>query len=739
MNFKYVKVSLLSLMSASALSSWADGTLIINDLNLKPGEEKVVEVFLTNDEDIATFECKIDIPQGLEVVSMPEPNTERVPIKKGTWLSEWKNVSETTLYFTYLSNDPTKPGTWIQGSEGAVASFVVRAKEEVEGQTLEMNVHEIEIVTPAETLVQTSDELTVKLNVAPAQEVNVAITAAEPTAARPGELVPITLALANEVECSSLQFDIHPSEGLSIVLDEDDEVAYDKLDRNNANVVTAIHLDGTVRLTLSNILTNIAVNGNEGDFITLYAKIDEGYKGESVSLTIDQIVMSDTGDGGARPTKSYDGKGCTIEFENLAIADNEEAWQRIQTDLSDLAIAVEACDAAIQTLEYGKRLEEFSSVPADVQAWIEETLAANQALYETIDLGPDSNVDIDAKVDELDAALNSAAKYDASRYCLAAETYYFGGEDIEGVKAAIESRFDELQPENQAAVTAAMTEIENAIADMNAANAAYTEYDPEVHAAIIAEAQAVMAQVQTLVENIERLAAVAEDLTDLATNKEILEEWIADNLPVVNDPKYNAAYNAAAAELSGAVGALKTTVAQAQADGIVTEAEKLAIDASIAQVQELMQKLEDTAVAANDARVADNKEAASADYELAVVLNEEFTEEIYNSYDSEVRESVEDYFVLGNKIALLSNLVDAALTAVEKEGSYESPFDAAEIRAEINALKAQLDMATAISGVKGQNANGSIYTVDGKRVDSPVKGQVNIVREGGKSVKLIVK
>ena len=262
-------------------------------------------------------------------------------------------------------------------------------------------------------------------------------------------------------------------------------------------------------------------------------------------------------------------------------------------------------------------------------------------------------------------------------------------------------------------VLAPVVEIDTAIVDMVEMVLDYQQKvtaNEEVYTRLTADIAAVQAKLDAAKTTIE---------TDYA---EVAEQFMADIVALQED------VDSISNEVKGLYDEVKLTAeSQIDATAIETGIEKVLADAAAALATEEAKKANEEAYTRLTADIA----AVQAKLDAAKTTIETDYAEVAEQFTADIAALQEDVDSISNEVKGLYD--EVKLTA-------ESQIDATAIEAGIEKVLADAKKAhegSSIAGVKGPEGAEllGIYTVSGKRVAAPLKGQVNIFKYSDGTVK----
>ena len=730
------------------MSVSAENKVSMDNLNIKSGETKTVAVFLDNSDAISTLQMDIKLPSGLLFKNNLTRNEARLDRDSHTIYMDhlkFDQESRSNIYrLTILSSDLSN----IVGNSGAVVYFDVEAnsslietrdivltnivgssseKDEETGFTVK---YELEDYTASVSpnigqLFFTDDSLSVKTD---------------------GTSKKVDVSLINYVKVRGLQAVVTLPEGLSFETKDNGRPRFEYSDRlpQNATISSNITEDGKLHLAISD-LTGGTIEEKEDTTVlfSFYVKASEALA-EISDITLSEVVISDNSDHGIEVHGTS-----TVKIYNSFIAyytpanDSvqglrtryEAAVERINTEaanVKDSAIVVNAVQ------EVATRIEDLQN--SVDEAYANETLAAtydevlapvveiDTAIVDMVEMVLDYQQKVTANEEaytRLTADIAAVqAKLDAVKttieadYAEVAEQFTADiaalQEDIDSISNEVKGLYNEMKltAESQIDATAIETGIEKVLADAAAALATEEakKANEEAYTRLTADIAAVQAKLDAAKTTIE---------TDYA---EVAEQFTADIAALQED------IDSISNEVQGLYDEVKLT-AESQIDATAIEAgiEKVLADAAAALATEEAKKANEEAYTRLTADIA----AVQAKLDAAKATIETDYAEVAEQFMADIAALQEDIDSISNEVKGLYD--EVKLTA-------ESQIDATAIEAGIEKVLADAKKAhegSSIAGVKGPEGAEllGIYTVSGKRVAAPLKGQVNIFKYSDGTVK----
>ncbi len=690
MKFSYkqsvVKALLLFVALVSAKAAQADNRLEIAPVTFTGYETVQVPVTLDNTDPVASFQFDVALPDCLEFAGEPVKNLDRLS-QNGHQIA----FRTATGRVMVISRNREA----VMGNSGTVLTLPVRVKP---GQ-LDNSAHTIKVrhitmsdAAGTETWSQPVFDVTATL-----QASRIIASADAPSMVfAPGRSRMVNVSMTNNCNIDAFQLDVVLPEGFTI----EGEIELGARCSNTAYIDVVPQADGrTTRLIMSDLMTNHAVNGNEGVVFSMNVKAPFDFMAETAEITVNNFQVSyATG-------ASVHGEGFTMTVVNsqqsysLALArvtalENalEAALETIATEapdvkdnfpgdalatrISDLKAAVNAAYEDYTIIDsYNSLMETADGIAADIEALVAQAKEAEAAFKAEEKRKADNLAAYNAvlaEIEALQASLNTAAANVAEQYPHA---------NVTAEKEAAQN-----------AITAAKTAADNAYAGVAAEGVfTYTVNKTEIEALIAAmtakaqaEEEAYQAEEQRKADNLAAYNAVVAELNALQASLDAVAANVAEQYPHAN----------VAAQKEAAQNAINTAKADAEAayEAVAAEGEfnytldKAAIEALIAAV---------TAKAQADEAAYENEEARKAANEAAYQAVVEQLNALSEQLDQTAAAAVETYphADVTEEVAAARDAIAAALAAADAdkastadEGLFSYTVDTEAIEALINAV-----------------------------------------------------
>lgn len=723
----------------------ADNKVTIESFNIKPGEEKTVAVCLDNSDRITALQMDIALPDGIVYVANSLTRDE-VRLDRDYHSLFMSTLSDGNLRLLIVPSDTVS----IFGDSGAVAYFKVKAENsfvkagEIDFTNILGSSHE----KGEDGYTKSFPMADFSADVAP--YVGKLYTAADTLAIKTdGTSKKVSLVLDNFINVRGMQALITLPQGLSFEVKDNGKPKFEYGSRlpQNATISSNMTSDGKLKIAVAGMTTeNFA--GTTGEVLAFYVKADETLALKSDLVINDVIVSNENGNAFGlydevklSVTNSYlahytPAKALVDSLRNLyneavdSIAVNAANVKDNEDILAAEAAIVAKIDSLQKVVDDSYANETLAEGLADVQAGADDIATSIKALVENAlaaQAGKEAvneeaykrlTAQITSLQTELDATketINTECKDVASQFTEVIDSIQTRITAIsdsvktayEAVELTAESTIDSLSV--KASIAQLLVDAKAAQAVVTANEAAYNRLTAEI-ASLQTELDAAKETINTECKD------VASQFTEVIDRIQTRITAISDSIKT--------AYEA------GELTAESTIDSQSVKDSI----EKLLSDAKAAQA----------VVDANEAayaRLTEELEALQAELDSA--------EETVNTECKDVADQfVDDIKAIQDEIDEISEKVESDYEAVKL--TEESTIDSQTVKDAIanllaDAEKAQKEYeeATGIYGITIddiQNGDVEVYDITGKKLNSLVRGKLNIVKySNGKIYKIQVK
>lgn len=723
----------------------ADNKVTIESFNIKPGEEKTVAVCLDNSDRITALQMDIALPDGIVYVANSLTRDE-VRLDRDYHSLFMSTLSDGNLRLLIVPSDTVS----IFGDSGAVAYFKVKAENsfvkagEIDFTNILGSSHE----KGEDGYTKSFPMADFSADVAP--YVGKLYTAADTLAIKTdGTSKKVSLVLDNFINVRGMQALITLPQGLSFEVKDNGKPKFEYGSRlpQNATISSNMTSDGKLKIAVAGMTTeNFA--GTTGEVLAFYVKADETLALKSDLVINDVIVSNENGNAFGlydevklSVTNSYlahytPAKALVDSLRNLyneavdSIAVNAANVKDNEDILAAEAAIVAKIDSLQKVVDDSYANETLAEGLADVQAGADDIATSIKALVENAlaaQAGKEAvneeaykrlTAQITSLQTELDAAketINTECKDVASQFTEVIDSIQTRITAIsdsvktayEAVELTAESTIDSLSV--KASIAQLLVDAKAAQAVVTANEAAYNRLTDEI-ASLQTELDAAKETINT-------------ECKDVASQFIEVIDSIQTRITEISD-SVKAAYEA------GELTAESTIDSQSVKDSI----EKLLSEAKAAQ----------TVVDANEAayaRLTEELEALQAELDSA--------EETVNTECKDVADQfVDDIKAIQDEIDEISEKVESDYEAVKltEESTIDSQIvkDAiAKLLADAEKAQKEYEEATGIYGITIddiQNGDVEVYDITGKKLNSLVRGKLNIVKySNGKIYKIQVK
>ena len=723
----------------------ADNKVTIESFNIKPGEEKTVAVCLDNSDRITALQMDITLPDGIVYVANSLTRDE-VRLDRDYHSLFMSTLSDGNLRLLIVPSDTVS----IFGDSGAVAYFKVKAENSFvkAGKIDFTNILGSSHEKGEDGYTKSFPMADFSADVAP--YVGKLYTAADTLAIKTdGTSKKVSLVLDNFINVRGMQALITLPQGLSFEVKDNGKPKFEYGSRlpQNATISSNMTSDGKLKIAVAGMTTeNFA--GTTGEVLAFYVKADETLALKSDLVINDVIVSNENGNAFGlydevklSVTNSYlahytPAKALVDSLRNLyneavdSIAANAANVKDNEDILAAEAAIVAKIDSLQKVVDDSYANETLAEGLADVQAGADDIATSIKALVENAlaaQAGKEAvneeaykrlTAQITSLQTELDAAketINTECKDVASQFTEVIDSIQTRITEIsdsvktayEAVELTAESTIDSLSV--KASIAQLLVDAKAAQAVVTANEAAYNRLTDEI-ASLQTELDAARETINTECKD------VASQFTEVIDSIQTRITEISDSV--------KAAYEV------GELTAESTIDSQSVKDSI----EKLLSEAKAAQ----------TVVDANEAayaRLTEELEALQAELDSA--------EETVNTECKDVADQfVDDIKAIQDEIDEISEKVESDYEAVKltEESTIDSQTvkDAiAKLLADAEKAQKEYEEATGIYGITIddiQNGDVEVYDITGKKLNSLVRGKLNIVKySNGKIYKIQVK
>ncbi len=646
-------------------SAWAENKVVIDNINILPGGEAVVNVDLQNEDNImSSIQMDVVIPDGVDV-------------KEGSIKFVGNRVDEED-FFLYMQKQegakmyrivvlPQDLNSSFAGNQGNLLQFTVTANSNLKPKQQ----IEVKSIVGSDTNAEKYEmsDFTV--------DVQQMVGSFAISAATEGDLLlkpsvegnsqRISFSLSNTISVRALEAVITLPEGAQVVMNEKGSVKIDRGSRVPTNLkFSSSVIDNKVKVVLSGLTADV-LQGTEGEVFAFYVSGTEALA-ENSEVTVSNVILSDNA---ASSFDVYESHSLNlINMDKVYLAPAQEILSNINTalkealttiseecaDVKDSTSVQEAVDSVntmitelTNAITAAYEDETLASDYDNIVAPQEEIMAAIAALIETAKQAQanyETEQALNAAYAQATEMVDSLNKILTDSVAIIAQTCpdVKESEEVLTAKAAIETQIAALSEAIEAAKAdgTLTAELENILApkdEIAAAIAALVETAQKAQADYEAE-QALNAAYAYAKAELEKLDSVFAEAVETINNE-------------CPDVKESEAVQTAKTAIEGQIAALREAVEAGKADGTLIEKQ-----------EELMTKKAEAEAAI--AAMVETAQKAQADYETEQALNAAYAYaqaelEKLNSAYNEAVETINDECADVKE----SEAVQTAKTAIE--------------------------------------------------------------------------
>ena len=622
-------------------STWAENKVVIDNINILPGGEAVVNVDLQNEDNImSSIQMDVVIPDGVDV-------------NEGSIKFVGNRVDEED-FFLYMQKQegakmyrilvlPQDLNSSFAGNQGNLLQFTVKANSNLKPKQ-QIEVKNI-VGSDANADKWPMKDFTV--------DVQQMVGSFAISAATEGDLLlkpsvegnsqRISFSLSNTISVRALEAVITLPEGAQAVMNEKGSVKIDRGSRVPTNLkFSSSVIDNKVKVVLSGLTADV-LQGTEGEVFAFYVSGTEALA-ENSEVTVSNVILSDNA---ASSFDVYESHSLNlINMDKVYLAPAQEILSNINTaleealttiseecaDVKDSTSVQEAVDSVntmitelTNAITAAYEDETLASDYDNIVAPQEEIMAAIAALIETAKQAQadyETEQALNAAYAQATEMVDSLNKILTDSVAIIAQTCpdVKESEEVLTAKAAIETQIAALSEAIEAAKAdgSLTAELENVLAPKDEIAAAI--------AALVETAQKAQAEYEAEQALNAAYAYAQAELVKLDSVFAEAVETINNECP---DVKESEAVQTAKTAIEGQIAALREAVEAGKADGTLIEKQ-----------EELMTKKAE-AEAAITAMVEAAKKA-QADYETEQALNAAYAQaiEVVNGLNQKLASAV---------------------------------------------------------------------------------------------------
>ncbi|MCI6743385.1 MAG: hypothetical protein MR564_02375, partial [Paraprevotella sp.] len=601
-------------------SAWAENKVVIDNINILPGGEAVVNVDLQNEDNImSSIQMDVVIPDGVDV-------------KEGSIKFVGNRVDEED-FFLYMQKQegakmyrivvlPQDLNSSFAGNQGNLLQFTVTANSNLKPKQQ----IEVKSIVGSDTNAEKYEmsDFTVDVQQMVGSFVISAATEGD-LLLKPsveGNSQRISFSLSNTISVRALEAVITLPEGAQVVMNEKGSVKIDRGSRVPTNLkFSSSVIDNKVKVVLSGLTADV-LQGTEGEVFAFYVSGTEALA-ENSEVTVSDVILSDNA---ASSFDVYESHSLNlINMDKVYLAPAQEILSNINTALEEALTTIsEECADVKDSTSVQEAVDSVNTMITELTnaitaAYEDETLASDydnivapqeeimaaiaalvetakqaQAEYETEQALNAAYAQATEMVDSLNKILTDSVAVIAQTCPDVKET-----EEVLDAKAAIETQIAALSEAIEAAKAdgSLTAELENILAPKDEIAAAI--------AALVETAKQAQADYETE-QALNAAYAQATQMVDSLT--QILTDSVAVIAQTCPDVKESEEVLTAKATIEDQIAALSEAIEAAKADGSLT-----------AELENVLAPKDEIATAI--AALVETAQKAQADYEAEQALN----------------------------------------------------------------------------------------------------------------------
>ena len=622
-------------------SAWAENKVVIDNINILPGGEAVVNVDLQNEDNImSSIQMDVVIPDGVDV-------------KEGSIKFVGNRVDEED-FFLYMQKQegakmyrilvlPQDLNSSFAGNQGNLLQFTVTAnsnlkpKQQIEVKSIvgsDANADK----WPMKDFTVDVQQMVGSFAISAATEGDLLL---KPSVE--GNSQRISFSLSNTISVRALEAVITLPEGAQVVMNEKGSVKIDRGSRVPTNLkFSSSVIDNKVKVVLSGLTADV-LQGTEGEVFAFYVSGTEALA-ENSEVTVSNVILSDNA---ASSFDVYESHSLNlINMDKVYLAPAQEILSNINTaleealttiseecaDVKDSTSVQEAVDSVntmitelTNAITAAYEDETLASDYDNIVAPQEEIMAAIAALIETAKQAQanyETEQALNAAYAQATEMVDSLNKILTDSVAIIAQTCpdVKESEEVLTAKAAIETQIAALSEAIEAAKAdgSLTAELENVLApkdEIAAAIAALVETAQKAQADYETE-QALNAAYAYAQAELEKLNSAYNEAVETINNE-------------CADVKESEVVQTAKTAIEGQIAALREAVEAGKADGTLIEKQ-----------EELMTKKAEAEAAI--AALIETAKKAQADYETEQALNAAYAQamEVVNGLNQKLASAV---------------------------------------------------------------------------------------------------
>ena len=749
------RLALVIILAISGtISALAENKIMLGDggtISIKPGETKEIDVNLINDVELYTAQFDMELTSSkIKIVEGSfKINEERVD-RESFLAPSLVRQPDGKMRLCLLTRDLSTP---IAGTEGSLGTIKIQADPTFTSND-NARIYFSKCCGSDKNAKLTYFDAPKYQAVSPM--VGTLATAENAFSIKPGEKHKVDIVMKNEIYFCGIQTDITLPAGLQIEKKENGKYKFEYSNRLSANfsIMSSDKGNGKVRIMLSSLPVDKIMpytEGTDGVIFSFNVVADENFVTDETSA----ITFSNTLAASESVEYALDITDSKVVVTSLKMG-NDAAYAKLTEEVAALQKSLD--DAKAKVAEECKDVaENFTEAVAAIQAQIDAIKKDLDTKNAACDLTEESTLDAEA----VKAVNDAVAKYleDAAT----AQAEYLK-------KVANDAAYAKLTEE----VAALQKSLDDAKAKVAEECKDVAENFTETVAAIQAQIDAIK---KTLDEKNTAIELTEESTLDAEAVKAVndaIAKYLEDAATAQANFEKKAANDAAYAKLSDEISAV-----QARFDEVVKTIEKdyAMVAAQFAETEAGIQN--DIDAVAEDLKAKADRieldENSTVDLQAIKTAIEKLLTDAKDAYQKKIDANETAYKRLTDEIAAIQtrfdevkkiidtecNLVAAQFAGIEANIQYDinkkkdelknmyenieldenSTLDLQTIKDAIEQLLVDAKAAQETAGIYSISAltrdGVSVYTLEGNKVDTPVKGNVYIVRYADGTIKKV--
>ena len=749
------RLALVIILAISGtISALAENKIMLGDggtISIKPGETKEIDVNLINDVELYTAQFDMELTSSkIKIVEGSfKINEERVD-RESFLAPSLVRQPDGKMRLCLLTRDLSTP---IAGTEGSLGTIKIQADPTFTSND-NARIYFSECCGSDKNAKLTYFEAPKYQAVSPM--VGTLATAENAFSIKPGEKHKVDIVMKNEIYFCGIQTDITLPAGLQIEKKENGKYKFEYSSRlsDNFSIMSSDKGNGKVRIMLSSLPVDKIMpytEGSDGVIFSFNVVADENFVTDETSA----ITFSNTLAASESVEYALDITDSKVVVTSLKMG-NDAAYAKLTEEVAALQKSLD--DAKAKVAEECKDVaENFTEAVAAIQAQIDAIKKDLDTKNAACDLTEESTLDAEA----VKAVNDAVAKYleDATT----AQAEYLK-------KVANDAAYAKLTEE----VAALQKSLDDAKAKVAEECKDVAENFTETVAAIQAQIDAIKKALDEKNTAIELTEESTLDAEAVKAVNDAVAKYLEDAATAQANFEKKAANDAAYAKLSDEIAAV-----QARFDEVVKTIEKdyAMVAGQFAETEAGIQN--DIDAVAEDLKAKADRieldENSTVDLQAIKTAIEKLLTDAKDAYQKKIDANETAYKRLTDEIAAIQtrfdevkkiidtecNLVAAQFAGIEANIQYDinkkkdelknmyenieldenSTLDLQTIKDAIEQLLVDAKAAQETAGIYSISAltrdGVSVYTLEGNKVDTPVKGNVYIVRYADGTIKKV--